>query len=70
MREPHTEKPKVPMRVSRTTGLPEKTGSLSIVGVGGTLIAPAAVKTKPATETDVDWLPDIAALKTALGGGS
>jgi hypothetical protein len=70
MRESHTETPKVPMRVSRTTGLPEKTGSLSIVGVGGALIGLAAVKSTPATETDVDWLPDITALRAALGGGS
>jgi hypothetical protein len=70
MRESHTETPIVPMRVSHTTGASEKTGSLSIVGVGGALVAPAAVKSKPATETDADWLPDITALRTALGGGS
>ena len=70
MREFHIEMPKLPMRVSRTTGSPEKTGSLSIVGVRGALIGLAAVKSTPATETDVDWLPDITAIKTALGGGS
>jgi hypothetical protein len=70
MRKSPIEKPKLPMWDSRTTGSPEKTGSLSIVGVGGALIAPAAAEGKPATETDVDWLPHITALKTALGGGS
>jgi hypothetical protein len=71
MREFPIEKPKLPMLVSRTTGSPEKTGSLSIVGVGGgALIAPAAGNGKAGTETDADWLPDITALRAALGGGS
>jgi hypothetical protein len=66
MGESHIETAKDPMRVSHTTGSPEKTGSLSIVGVGGAPVAPADVEAGLAPVSDVDWT----AAKAALGGGA
>jgi hypothetical protein len=65
IRDSHTESPKLPMRDSRTTVSPEKTGSPSIVGVGG--IAPVAVKVRSPAVVDIDWNET---LGVASGGAS